>query len=61
MDIAPPKAAIKDFLGGLSKQPLLALKTSVFASTFLLLFGLFTVIIGKPIYLLLSWLWSVYL
>lgn len=61
MDIAPPKAAFKEFIGGLTKQPLRALKTSVFAATFLLLFGLFIVIIGKPIYLLLVWLWSVYL
>lgn len=61
MDIAPSKVDLASFIDGLKEQPLRALRLSVFAGTFLFLFGTIMVLIGKPILLWMIWLWEHYL
>lgn len=63
MEIAPPKTVdhLREFVRSLKNTPLKAIRAAFFATTFLLVFGTVSVLIGKPVFLMLRWLWSIYL
>lgn len=49
------------FLGKLGQQAFNAVQLALFAATFAFVGGTILVIIGKPIFLWIIWLWDIYL